>query len=101
MRRPSQSRRRQQGNSWAKVLEELDTCHLFVLLLGQRYGWIPQRGPLAALGLSVTRGEYRRARECAIPVLPFVKRLRYSTGPLTEEARLRDEFRAEVEEFTG
>ncbi len=85
--------------SWPRIAEELDSCHLFVLILGDRYGWIPTSGALSKQGLSVTHGEYRRARELEIPVLAFTKRLRYSAASDTDDARLRDQFRMEVEEW--
>ncbi len=50
------------AKSWDRICEEIDSCHLFVLLLGERYGWVPTKGPLANEKISVTHGEYRRAR---------------------------------------
>lgn len=61
------------AKSWDRICEEIDSCHLFVLLLGERYGWVPNKGPLANEKISVTHGEYRRARGQQIPVLTFKK----------------------------
>jgi hypothetical protein len=87
--------------SWERIAEELDSCHLCVLILGDRYGWVPKSGPLTALKLSVTHGEYRRARELGIPVLPFFKKLKYGAPRDPEDAKLRDAFREEVAEWTS
>jgi hypothetical protein len=87
------------ANSWERISEELESCYLFVLILGDRYGWIPTTGPLASLKVSVTEGEYRRARELKIPVLPFFKRLTDSAARDTDDAKLRDQFRKQVAEW--
>jgi hypothetical protein len=62
-------------NSWQTILGELESSHLFVLLLGERYGWVPTRGPGADRGLSVTEMEFDRARELGKPVLAFLQKL--------------------------
>lgn len=90
------------ATSWGKIADELDSCHLFVLILGERYGWIPTSGPLADLKVSVTHGEYLRAHELKIPVLPFFKRLNYLTSARdTDDAKLRDKFRQTVADWEG
>jgi hypothetical protein len=87
--------------SWQRISEELDSSHLLILILGDRYGWIPTSGPLSDQNLSVTHGEYLRARQLSIPVLPFFKRLSYSGSSETEDAKRRDLFRREVGEWEG
>jgi Domain of unknown function (DUF4062)/SIR2-like domain len=90
------------ATSWGKITDELETCHLFILILGERYGWIPTIGPLADMKVSVTHEEYLRARELKIPVLPFYKRLSYSTSARdTDDAKLRDKFREMVGNWEG
>jgi NAD-dependent SIR2 family protein deacetylase len=84
------------ASSWGRISEELESCHLFVLILGDRYGWIPASGPLADQKVSVTKGEYLRARELNIPILPFVKRLTDASPRGTDDANLRDAFRKEA-----
>src|ERR1043165_1420234 len=55
------------SKSWERIASELETSDLFVLLLGESYGWKPTTGPKADLGLSVTEIEYREARDQGIP----------------------------------
>lgn len=86
---------------WERIVKELESCHLFVLILGRRYGYVPESGTGAADGLSVTHMETRKARELKLPVLPFVKSLRYKAGPKTEEEERRDRFRAEVSDWAA
>jgi Domain of unknown function (DUF4062)/SIR2-like domain len=87
------------GTSWQVISAELARCDLFVLLLGERYGWIPSTGPHAGSGLSVTELEYETAIEQGIPVLAFVKTLKYGTDDRSEDARRRDQFRRRVEDW--
>src|SRR5215213_1406742 len=82
---------------WERIRQELESCHLFVLLLGKRYGYIPTHGPGAADGLSVTHMETRQARELGLPVLPFLKRLKYGSEP----DERRDRFREEVSDWAA
>lgn len=86
--------------SWRRISTELKSCDFFVLILGERYGWIPDSGDLAGQGVSVTEAEYRRARELKIPVLPFVRK---STGAPsgTPDAERREKFRKQIEEWEG
>ena len=86
---------------WERILEELDTCHLMILILGERYGWIPKETPIAANDLSVTHLEYRRAVDLGIPILPFLKRLRYSDSTQTGDTVRREAFRKEVSDFAS
>jgi uncharacterized protein DUF4062/SIR2-like protein len=87
------------SKSWERIASELETSDLFVLLLGESYGWKPTAGPKADLGLSVTEIEYREARDQGIPVLPFVKNLPYGTDSTSDDAKQRDAFRERVREW--
>lgn len=82
--------------TWERIEKEIESSHLFVLILGERYGFVPDAGPGAGAGLSATHMEARRARELGLPVLVFAKRLAYDSPRGTEEASLRDRFREEV-----
>ncbi|MCU1234221.1 MAG: hypothetical protein JWP63_2188 [Candidatus Solibacter sp.] len=85
------------ATSWDRISEELESCHVLLLLSGTRYGWIPTSGPLAQDNISVTHGEYRAARKLGLPVLPFFKDLGYKADKKSKDAKLRDAFRKEVE----
>lgn len=87
------------GTSWQVISDELKTCDLFLLLLGERYGWIPSTGPHAGSGKSVTELEYESAVGLDIPVLAFVKTLKYGADDRSEDARRRDQFRHRVEDW--
>src|SRR4051812_46430782 len=63
------------SRAWDRIEQEMQSCHLFVLILGDSYGWTPDGGPGAEDGLSVTHMEARKARELGLPILPFLKRL--------------------------
>jgi NAD-dependent SIR2 family protein deacetylase len=82
---------------WERIRKELESCHLFVLILGKRYGYIPTTGAGADDGLSVTHMELRKARELGLPVLPFLKRLKYGSEP----DERRDSFRKEVSDWAA
>ncbi|UCC39308.1 MAG: SIR2 family protein [Candidatus Aminicenantes bacterium] len=85
--------------SWERIEKELDSCHLLILLIGERYGWTPDKGPEAEKGLSVTHLEVSKARQLGLPILPFLKTLRYETPRGTEDAKKRDAFRKEVKDW--
>ena len=87
------------AKSWYQIRTEIESSDVFVLLLGERYGWIPKEGPQAYLGLSVTHLEYQEARKLDIPILPFLKELSYDAKRNTQDAKKRDKFRAEVGEW--
>lgn len=87
--------------TWERIEKEIESSHLFVLILGDSYGFIPDEGPGAGPGLSATHLEARRARELGLPVLTFVKRLGYDAPRDTDDARRRDEFRREVMSWAG
>ena len=79
---------------WERIEAEIRSCDLFVLILGDRYGFQPSAGPGAAEGLSATHLEYRAACDVEqMPVLVFMKRLDGESAPVDQK---RDEFRDEV-----
>lgn len=82
--------------SWERIRREIATSHLFVLILGDSYGWIPTAGPFAGAAKSVTELEYDEAVRQRIPVLAFIKRLDYDADRESEDARRRDGFRKRV-----
>ena len=55
-------------DGWSECVTSLESCDVYVLLLGHNYG-----SALADTGLSYTHAEYERARALAMPVFPFVK----------------------------
>jgi hypothetical protein len=87
------------ATSWDRISEELETCHVMVLLSGVRYGWIPTSGPLAGENISVTHGEYRAAQGLGLAILPFFKNLPYKTDQTSDDAKRRDAFRNEVADW--
>jgi hypothetical protein len=80
-------------NSWDRICGKIRSSDLVVLLLGERYGWIPQEGPKGGLGKSVTHLEFEEARQRHLTILPFAKRLKYSSKPPTDDEQKRNEFR--------
>lgn len=82
---------------WDRIEKELESCHLFVLILGKSYGWVPKDGPGGSDGLSVTHMEARKARALGLPILPFLKQLKYGAEP---DPR-RDDFRREVSDWAA
>jgi len=72
-----------------------------VLLLGDRYGWVPEEGPKGGLGKSVTHLEFEEARHRGLTVLPFAKELKYSSKPATDDEQKRNDFRNEVFKWVG
>lgn len=89
------------SGSWDRISAAIASCDVVVLVLGERYGWVPDSGPLAADGLSVTELEYREAQRLELPILPFRKRLGYSIDRDSDDAVQRDRFRAEVARWDG
>ena len=83
--------------SWEKIEEEMRSSHIFVLVLGETYGWEPDEGYGAGSGLSVTHLEYQLAKEIGLPILPFAKELEYTSRERTASQISRDAFRSEVE----
>jgi len=87
------------NSSWARIAEEIESSHVLILLLGERYGWIPTDGPQSKEGLSVTHLEYREACRLGLPIVPFLKVLSYDVERDSDDARRRDAFRTEVGEW--
>jgi hypothetical protein len=88
------------GNSWDVLENEIRSSHIFVLILGNSYGWIPEKGHGADKKRSVTHLEVSLARELKLPILPFLKRLKYTGKPeRTKDEERRDAFREEVEDW--
>jgi hypothetical protein len=87
--------------SWERIRQEIASSDVFLLLLGERYGWTPDAGPGAASGKSVTHMEYLEACDQALPILPFLKRLPYDAERDSDDARRRDAFRKEVADWNG
>jgi hypothetical protein len=87
------------GRSWDVIEAEIAQCDVFVLILGESYGWIPTSGPHGVEGLGVTELEYLEACRRGIPILPFCKRLGYDAVRDTSDAKLRDRFRKDVESW--
>jgi Domain of unknown function (DUF4062)/Tetratricopeptide repeat len=79
-------------------LDDVDTCDLYVLILGHRYGFQPaQDNPE---GLSITQLEFRRAGESGVPRVALVRTsipdVSLSDMEDPERAALVRAFRAEV-----
>lgn len=87
------------GGSWDRISSEIRNCDVVVLISGERYGWIPTKGPKSDLGLSVTHLEVKEAESLKIPILPFFKKLDYGADGTSEDAKRRDAFRTEVESW--
>lgn len=85
--------------SWDKISKEIKSCDIFILIIGERYGWIPDTGVKSELGLSVTHLEYIEAKALGIPILPFLKELQYGVDSTKEDSKRRDEFRDEVKKW--
>lgn len=67
------------GTSWDVIRAEIDSSHLFILISGETYGWIPDSGVGAGEGRSVTHMEVIHAKSIGLPILPFFKTLRYDS----------------------
>ncbi|WP_321336487.1 DUF4062 domain-containing protein [uncultured Cohaesibacter sp.] len=89
------------GKSWEVLVEEIASSHIFVLIQGSRYGWIPTSGYGKEFDKSVTHLEFDCARQNHLPVLPFQKRLAYGADSTSEDAKRRDDFRSEVGDWDG
>src|SRR6266545_326371 len=84
------------SSAWERIEKEIASSDIFVLLIGERYGWSPESGPRAGEGKSVTHLEVLRARDLGLPILPFLKRLAYDAPRDTHDAQRRDALREEV-----
>jgi hypothetical protein len=89
-------------DSWSRLQTEIEASDLFVLILGGSYGWIPEKGPKAGEGKSVTQLEFEEARSLGLPVFIFSKILTLDgTDTASEDAKRRDAFRKEVANWDG
>ncbi|WMJ70119.1 DUF4062 domain-containing protein [Stenotrophomonas sp. 24(2023)] len=79
-------------SSWERIKQEIETCQIVILILGERYGWVP---PEDANGKSVTHLEYDYSRSKGKIILPFQKKLKYGAERDTD----RDSFRREVADW--
>lgn len=84
------------SSSWPRLEKEIESSDIMILILGEKYGWIPDEGPKSELGISVTELEVGYARELGIPILPFLKKLDYDADSSSEDAKKRDRFREKV-----
>ncbi|CRI59148.1 DUF4062 domain-containing protein [Pseudomonas sp. CCOS 191] len=86
--------------SWATLRQAIEESHLFILILGDRYGWVPDSGYGAESGKSVTHLEFEAAKAANKPMLVFTKRLPYASSydPANKQ---RDDFREEVAHWNG
>ncbi|MFU1607563.1 DUF4062 domain-containing protein [Sulfitobacter pontiacus] len=87
------------GTSWDVLANEIASSHIFVLILGGRYGWIPTSGYGKGSNKSVSHLELDYARLHGLPILPFQKRLSYGADSTSDDAKRRDTFRSEVGEW--
>lgn len=87
------------ASSWNLLKHEIETSNIFVLILGERYGWIPKAGPGAGQEKSVTHLEVDVARAAGIPILPYFKNLKYETQSRSRDAKRRDAFRQEISDW--
>jgi hypothetical protein len=81
--------------SWDMIEQRMKECHVFLLILGESYGFEPPAGYGAAEEKSVTHLEFDCAKKLGLPVLPFLKRLSYKTR---KDAR-RDALWSEVSDW--
>lgn len=90
------------ARSWDALEHEIRSCNVFVLLSGDRYGWIPDDGPHANEGKAITHLEFEEAKRLRIPVLAFLKELSYDdTDRTSDDAKKRDEFRETIRDYAG
>lgn len=53
-------------------MQRLNEAHLLIVIVGHRYGWVPDEGESGEVKKSVTWLECERARERGIDVIPFL-----------------------------
>ena len=87
------------GTSWDVLEPEIRSSLICILLQGDRYGWIPTEGYGAGQRKSVTHLEIDIARDQKIPILPFLKRLKYGADSTSDDAVSRDRFRREIADW--
>ena len=58
-------------------LDQITECDIFILIIGERYGYVPESDSTPGSPydgkISVTEGEFLKARELLKPILVFVK----------------------------
>jgi hypothetical protein len=84
-------------SSWDRLEPEIRSSDVFVLLLGESYGWIPSSGPRAGEFKSVTELEFDVARDAGLPILVFMQRLQHGAPP----DERRDDFRRRLGAWDG
>lgn len=84
-------------SSWDRLEPEIRSSDVFVLILGESYGWIPSSGPRSGESKSVTELEFDVARDAGLPILVFMQHLPY--GAPNDE--LRDNFRRRLDAWDG
>ena len=89
------------SDAWSRIEDEIESCDIFVLLLGDTYGWTPTEGPKSDESLSVTELEYNHAAGKGLPILPFFKRLGDDADRTSGDATKRDKFRESVAKWSG
>jgi Domain of unknown function (DUF4062)/Tetratricopeptide repeat len=86
------------GTVRGSCLDDVDTCDLYVLIVGDRYGFRPEDGNPE--GLSITHLEFRRAGQSGIPrvalLRPSIPGAGRSVVGGAQQAALVAAFRAEV-----
>lgn len=72
-------------------MEEVEKCDLFILIIGGRYGFVPEmvEGTPYDGKISVTHGEFEKAMELRKPILVFVKEM--ATGREKKETAFLEE----------
>lgn len=73
------------GTPWKTIEGYIDECHVFVLILGETYGWIPQAGYGAGSNKSVTHLEFDYARKLGKTICVFRKRIDHPGIRIPEE----------------
>jgi hypothetical protein len=86
------------GRVRESCLDDVDGCDLYVLILGDRYGFVPEDGNPE--GLSITHLEFRRAGQSRVPRIALLRTGVPGAGVSgvedSQQARLVAAFRAEV-----
>lgn len=85
------------SSSWNTIQKAIESCHLVILILGDRHGWIPDSGYGFGKGKSVTQLEIDYARSLHKPIIPFVKS---STSARISDPN-RDAFINEIKAWDG
>lgn len=89
-----------EAHPWKVIQEEIRSCDIVILILGEKYGWIPKEGPKSDTNLSVTQLEFEEAKSLGMPILPFLKKLSKSINNRSKDARKRNKFRDEIKDWS-